>query len=785
DLDLYSVTQLFDRNTTSGAWLNEKTPKKLIVDLVSRILNTIIPDNTIPKSYDSLDAIVNNNELATIVKNLLVNLNSNSGSLLPPVVNIVAQAMGLSGKSEFKKMDISGPSRTSVKDSGYDVYVYNKSTGINRGYTAKDGSFTQDHLWQYVITGISVTAYDANGSTVATPTYSGLAVGDTINGGDFVKVNIKGATDDTLIVFEVSYNVTRDDNQQNLTSYPLVDRLYTYVKNSADVDRTSVSGNKTQISVSSSLPSLMLFDQNNKNPIEKIADLSITFKRKYNSSHLRDSTVSQSASNFGDLSAYLENQGFSFTMADPGMIAGSSTVTEKLWKVKSGVTLPDSFAVGSTYTLTYNASATRTQSIGGSGDSYSGSMTIITYDDYGLSKVFGTERDNPRNRNDYASGSAADAAWANYQKALINAANYSLRPGMIANFTNADYLAKYETYTNELDAAVKALESYYTAEGNVDLLKTAVDAVTGGDNEDADGNTYAFDDPRYNYFGFDDFNAISYSGWKEARDRAMKLYNSQQPPEPPKALAEDATQAEIDEYNTAYAKYEADLAAFDPPAINTVDVTYAKQQVELWGPRLIKLDAVRTHLDNAITMCTEGIGDESAYTPESWAPYQRALTYAQKVAGEFDASTTMRTEVRTAMNNLIYAWKRLMPAEVVTVTFTFTVNGETHATLTGNQGDAVDLTQVADPSAPVGMHFVGWGNVPSTFDADASFEAVFANNTDTAYTINYYEMDTSGNYPADPTSSEPGAGETGSTATVNPAAKEGFTVADSSVLTGK
>ena len=115
------------------------------------------------------------------------------------------------------------------------------------------------------------------------------------------------------------------------------------------------------------------------------------------------------------------------------------------------------------------------------------------------------------------------------------------------------------------------------------------------------------------------------------------------------------------------------------------------------------------------------------------------------------------------------------------------MNGVTHAVLTGNQGDPVDLSSIEAPVAPVGMHFVGWGNVPATFDADATFEAQFANNTDTKYTVNVYNMDTTGNYPATPDSTYQGAGETNSTAdiTADAVAAEGFSLDSAkSTLTG-
>ena len=331
------------------------------------------------------------------------------------------------------------------------------------------------------------------------------------------------------------------------------------------------------------------------------------------------------------------------------------------------------------------------------------------------------------------------------------------------------------------------------ASASVDSLKTAVEAVQGAPNPE--GSVYW--DQGYNFFGYDDFNSVSWNGWKEARNRAMNLYNSTKAPEEPVAPehpGEGANECQLATYNKKYAQWEKDHAAWETkmatwkaPTISSVDVAYAEQQIALWGPRLIKLNAVKTHLDAAIAMCTIDSADASKYDADRWEAYSKSFAYAQKVSTSFNASTTMRTQVREAMNNLIYNWKRLIANPVVTVTFTFTVNGVTHAVLTGNQGDPVDLSTIAAPDAPVGMHFVSWGNVPAMFDADASFEAVFANNTDTKYTVNVYNMDTTGAYPSTPDSTYQGAGETGSTAdiTADAAPAEGFSLDSAkSVLTG-
>ena len=181
-------------------------------------------------------------------------------------------------------------------------------------------------------------------------------------------------------------------------------------------------------------------------------------------------------------------------------------------------------------------------------------------------------------------------------------------------------------------------------------------------------------------------------------------------PVAPEKPGDDATLIEKQKYEKAYAQWQTDhaawktaIAAWQMPTISAIDVAYAEQQIELWGPRLIKLNAVKTHLDAAIAMCTINPADASKYDADRWEAYAKSFAYAQKVSTSFNASTTMRTQVREAMNNLIYNWKRLIANPVVTVTFTFTVNGETHAVLTGNHS-AAKATMVSTSVALMFLH---------------------------------------------------------------------------------
>ena len=781
DQDLTCISDLFVKNE-SGAFATQ-TLKQSIVRLVTDILNAVLP-GTITKTYGSLNEIVSNSELGSIVENLLGSLNSNKDKLVPPIVNIVAQVMKLTDKAKFKEMEIAGSKR--IKNSSeLDLTVYNGSQGINRGYTDKNNNFTQDKLPRYTIDSWSAVAYNYDGSKQKDLSVSGLTANEELNGGDNRSVKISGIdSNNTLVVFTVYY-FALDEAGNKLTNDASVCRFYSYRLDGADVDNNTsginTGSNKTSASVNDCPPKLLLFNQNNTNPLKTICAQSVTFKvPKGKGAH----TGSNASANLGGLSSNLKSATSSASMDGGNAISGSNAYDSiDLWEETASIA---KFEVGFDTTINWAATAKK----GNKTDHYNGATRIICYNDYGLHELYNIEAGKNRARTDY--DSSADAAWDAYITALNNAAIYTLLPGTIALYTNSEFLAGFEARQKALASAVETLETHLVS-ASVDSLKTAVEAVQGKDN--AEGAVYW--DDGYNYFGYDDFNSVTWNGWKEARNRALNLYNSTiAPKEPvaPEKPGDDATLIENQKYDKAYAQWQTDhaawetaIAAWQMPTISAIDVAYAEQQVALWGPRLIKLAAVKTHLDAAIKMCTIDSADASKYDADRWEAYAKSFAYAQKVSTSFNASTTMRTQVREAMNNLIYNWKRLIANPVVTVTFTFTVNGETHAVLTGNQGDPVDLSSIEAPAAPVGMHFVGWGNVPATFDADATFEAQFANNTDTKYTVNVYNMDTTGNYPATPDSTYQGAGETNSTAdiTADAVAAEGFSLDSAkSTLTG-
>ncbi len=797
--DLTCLTDLFERNQ-NGAFATQ-TLKQSIVRLVTDILNAILPGAIGTTYYPSLDAILKSEALGQIVYDLLGSLNTNKDKLVPPIVNIVAQVMGLSAKSKFGRMEFSGPTRAK---GSYSVTLFNGSKGINGGYTDANGNFTRDKLYRYRIANISAVAYDLNGSTSAFGT-TGVNVGDIINGGDSKTLTVNPVNaDDKVIALTVSYFILLEDDSSLTGETPITATFYTYKTRDINDDesyskkdhneptKAYTASNTGRNKFELTYPYAGFISQNDSP--DAISKVKSTISRYSATLHSNGASAWQQTSTFKNGSgAYFEDM--LFTKDDGTTQRRWVVVTENkdfhatyhFWDAKEGVKRED--IPNGTYVIRFSVKAQTTR-LSGADHVWEYDIPIFVYNDYEVPAKYKQYYGEQRQRSNYSAD--ADAEWTEYQIALAAAANYTLRQKLKNNFSNAAYLAAYEAIANRLDAAAAALDAKLVS-SSVDSLKTAVEAVQGAPNPE--GSVYW--DQGYNFFGFDDFNSVSWNGWKDARNRAMNLYNSTKAPEEPVAPehpGEGANECQLATYNKKYADWqkahaawETASAAWTAPVISAIDVAYAEQQVAFRGQRLIKLDAVKTHLDAAIAMCTINPADASQYDAERWESYSQALAYAQNVSTSFNASTTKRTQVREAMNNLIYNWKRLIAAEVTTVTFTFTVNGEVHAVLTGNQGDPVDLSTIAAPDAPVGMHFVGWGNVPATFDADASFEAVFANNTDTKYTVNVYNMDTTGAYPSAPDSTYQGAGETGSTAdiTADAVPAEGFSLDSAkSVLTG-
>ena len=294
--------------------------------LVTDILNAVLP-GTVTKTYGSLNEIVSNSELGSIVENLLGSLNSNRDKLVPPIVNIVAQVMKLTDKSKFGQMEFSGPTRAS---DAYSVTIFNGSKGINRGYTDKNGKFTQDALYKYRIDSVSATAYTAAGAG-SNVSVSGVSAGDIINGGDSKTLTVsKPGTTDTTVVLTVGYFILTENGESLTGTTPLYASYYTYY--SADTQDDSEPKDVETITGKVRLVKPRAGFINQNETLDAIDNVHVRINRVKDATHLTKSTYTQNASTFkGNTGTFFENVGFSGETEN-----GNVNITESLWQAKSG-----------------------------------------------------------------------------------------------------------------------------------------------------------------------------------------------------------------------------------------------------------------------------------------------------------------------------------------------------------------------------------------------------------------------------------------------------------------
>lgn len=379
DQDLTCISDLFVKNE-SGAFAKQ-TLKQSIVRLVTDILNAVLP-GTITKTYGSLNEIVSNSVLGTIVENLLGSLNSNKDNLVPPIVNIVAQVMKLTDKSKFGQMEFGGPTRAS---DAYSVTIFNGSKGINRGYTDKNGNFTQDALYKYRIAGVSATAYTVAGAG-SNVSVSGVSAGDIINGGDSKTLTVSkpGATD-TVVVLTVGYFILTESGASLTGDTPLYASFYTYYcsdinDDSEPKDKNEGGNNKGNNHTAYVAKAGFI---GSSDDLDVIGNVKVKVERPDTGvwSNTEDASIKQNASTFGNVSNFFEDTNFYVkkTTKDGG------NFTQTLWKVKNGAQRTD--LADGTYNIGYSFYATKTKNSGGT-ETYTGTIPVYVYNDYSVPVKF-------------------------------------------------------------------------------------------------------------------------------------------------------------------------------------------------------------------------------------------------------------------------------------------------------------------------------------------------------------------------------------------------------------
>ena len=682
DLNVNSILSLFERR--AGNDLATKTIKQILIDTVTRVINSIFPAAV--GSFTTFEAIISNANLAVIIKNILAQLNTHKTSIMPAIMPLLTSAMKRSTPQAYQDPDIQLPNVVNSTTGSF--LIRNDSTGINTGATDADGNFVKDNLYKIKI--VSVT------SSIPAITVSPL-VNTVINGGDEVSCILGGTfTEGGQLLVTVTYNVLTETGAV-LTPVPLSQRAYAYVSTVVDDGTvpTAVESNsenyhtmkylnsyfnypaapeapevpgagatQAEIDAYDAAYAQWLLDMA-QYPIDKNASMQelkipyaqITRAPKTSTGgHNQSATVTRGTAT---VNATLAANGISaapFTnIATTGEGGGWNP---KYFTVSTTPTRPANDMYASTFVFTAGATKSTSWPISGKAETFTIPYKVVLYTDYDLPGILSGAIGANRDPNNYSNA----AAYTSYITAIKNAVAVCYRPRQAATFMTT-HAANFEAAATVLKAAIETLETYEISSG-VEPLKTAIDGITPPNTYDDPLNpgfklAYEYDNPLYNYFGKEDYVAYTYNRYSDERGNANGLWGSQQLPNEPVIQVSPAPTPEQEAaYDLAHAQwiidYAAAVEALNP--VKDVSVSYALNRFNLYAGRLVRVPAVKARLNEAVALVEADMPLEHGCSAAIWDRFERAYDFATLVNA--DSSTTLRqTKVNEARERLMEAWK--------------------------------------------------------------------------------------------------------------------------------
>ena len=711
NLNATNFAEIFKRNP-NGAFA-QKTGIPIIIDFLKGVFDILFP-GVFVEDAATIDGIVQNNLLGSMVADLLKMLGTESFSsvtngktlngrgvqIANVALPVVCMILGLSDAQSFKELENYMPSVISASDNeGF--LVYNGSSGVNTGYTDKDGTFTQDSLYTYEIVSATVKAYK-NGGVSQSVSVSGIQSGNTLAGGEKKKVKLSNLQDGQLLEFTIEYKVKLENGRYlGGEGTKLANTTYSYVapagaeKDDDSIEKSIDAGNSRSVKYESEIyiksgkalssigsHGIRIKDNNGGSA----ATATVTGVTNGNSSYpfavINSDANSLSVSMTGEEGTYFLSP---FEIAKKADGTNYERIEPTYQQDENGNTVYDDngdpIVVGNNGGVPVGK-YTITAAVNVGGTNVNVPVNVHIYNDYNLDSIFAKAVAANRQQGDYDSDTVTQTLWSDYTTALNNAATLALKPKTGATFessiavSGAEYENLYEKYATELTNAIEALDAH-AKDAGVSGIEQALAAINQGHDfvtktYTANGKTYNYRVPMnyyedgFPFFGMRDYVPHTYNQFRTARDRANKIINSQvfyiNTP-----LEGDYTDEELAAFNESIKAYDEKTA--NKGAVSSIESAYAIHMLDLTGRRLIRLVANKSKLEKAIDLCITNAdinaGGASYYTKDSWENYQHAKTFALKVAAEATGTAENPTELRpskvnAAMSNLITSWKRLV-----------------------------------------------------------------------------------------------------------------------------
>lgn len=664
DLDIEYLFTLFEYRADSEL---QKTPKQVIINLVSRVINIIFPGAF--KSATTLDALVTNQALAGTVEAIFNALWNYRKNLVAAILPTLCGILDLTNDQEFEfpelnwnptDPNVDGNTITSAGSIALKLMVRNGSTGINTGYTDKNGVFHQDKLY----------TYDIQNVTTNIPAIS-VSYPDTIPGGQTAEFAFSGSVSaSTVFVVTITYDVLTEKGTP-LTDAPITETMYSYIAVGEADDRetaatsTTVGGFKISdgpkyyyASGFGDLTDITLTVQNTNAAEATITPTSTLL------------TLSQSSTTNKPLLAE-DGKAYIQLVTDPVTIMPQVEDNPGIANIQvfeeteeyAALTGEEKDAVWESmlaYAATKNASGATTRypmttyalgaKVGSSTLNTTGNKIYI-YNDYGLPGLLENEMGKHRQASAYDNvASTLDdygqqvyglniktnkfaglSVWEAYTVAMQDAAKAVYSTFRNGTFALANAKGKAVLYAPAFENLSKAIEELDAAvlSAGVESSQALIDACFPSNEEGAE-----YYEDTYIHQGVSDYVPYTYYNFRdELRTLESMIYDATTPNEETGEVA----------------------------VVNELTKAYNEHRFSLYFERLLPVEAVKTHLNKELANPTREIGASTDYSEESWDAYTTALNFATATAND---DTANPTKVKTAYRELLEAEKRLVaPSE--------------------------------------------------------------------------------------------------------------------------
>ena len=638
DLDFDALFAMFEYRADSEL---QKSPKQVIINLVSRVINIIFPGAF--KSATTLDALVTNAALAGTVRSIFDALWNYRKNLVKAILPTLCGILNLTNAQEFEfpeltwdptNAKVDGNSISAAGSVDVKLMVRNGSTGINTGYTDANGVFHQDKLYTYDIQNVTT-----NLSTVS------ASYPDTIAGGQTAEFRFTGSVSaSTVFVVTITYDVLTETGEP-LTDAPITETFYSYIANNEADDRTTAA-------TSTASGGFSISDGNKYYYASSMGDLTDIALVIKNTNATEGSVLPHQVNALTKLLAedgncYVQLRTEPVTVlpqvdGEPGYANVKLFETTEAYDALTGeekdaiwtsMITKNSTIVNGVVRMYPNCTYTMGAKIG-STTLTSANCKFFIYDDFGLPGLLENEMGKHRQASAYASASstvfAGKTVWQAYEQAMMDAAKavYSpFRNGTFANATTGKARLYGPAFEN-LSTAIEELDAQVLSAG-VESSQALIDKCYPSNEEGME-----YDDPNYIHHGVSDYEAYTYYNFRdELRTLESMIYDATTPNEETGEVA----------------------------VVNELTKTYNEHRFSLYFGRLLYRDAVKTHLERELANPTREIGAESEYDAEAWTAYERAVNFATATVND---DTANPTKVKTAYRELLEAEKRLVaPSE--------------------------------------------------------------------------------------------------------------------------